>query len=86
MPAPLILTNRFELLLTNSPASLPCVLDQFAQKNIAPTAVNATSHGADSLVVIVTVKHMGEETARIMQQVLKTVPVVKSARLEHMVI
>jgi len=86
MSAPLNLTNRFELLLTNNPASLPYVLNQFAQANISPTAVNAVSQGDSYLAVSVTVKHMCEEAARNLQQTLKAVPAVKLARLEHLVI
>jgi len=85
MSAPLNLTNRFELLLTNNPANLPRVLDIFAKRNISPTAVNAVSQGNHSLSVTVIVKNLGEAFAITLQKKLKTMPGVKAARLEHMV-
>jgi hypothetical protein len=85
MTAPLTLTNRFELLLTGSPASLPRVLDQFAESNISPATVNARSQRDGSLAVTVTVKQLGEEMAEILRARLKAVPSVKTARLEHLV-
>lgn len=85
MTAPLNLTNRFELLVSNSPASLPQVLEEFAALGAAPTAVNAVSQGTDDLAVTVILKHVGEDSARRIQKNLKAVPTVKQARLEHMV-
>jgi putative lipoic acid-binding regulatory protein len=85
MTAPLNITNRFELTLTKSPLSLSSVLDQFAESNISPTAVNAVSHGADLLAVTVTVQEIGEDRAETLHSRLKKVPAVTSARLEHMV-
>lgn len=85
MSAPLNLTNRFELLLSNNPTSLPAVLGEFAALSVAPTSVNAVSQGTESLAVTVIVKRLGEDSARQLQQNLKAVPSVKQARLEHLV-
>lgn len=85
MTAPLNITNRFELILTKSPIGLSRVLDQFAESNISFTSMNAVSHGSDTLSVTVTVTELGEEMAEVLRARLKTVPAVKSARLEHMV-
>lgn len=85
MTAPLNLTNRFELLVQNSPASLSQVLEQFAALGAAPTAVNAISQGTDNMAVTVVLKHVGEDIARRIQKNLKAVPIIKQASLEHMV-
>lgn len=85
MSAPLNLINRFDLLITNSPASLPHVLAEFAEQNITPMSVNAVSHKSGALVVTVVVKHLNELRARALEARLKLVPAVKSARVEHMV-
>jgi hypothetical protein len=83
--APDNLTNRFELLLTNNPTSLPLVLNEFAARNVLPAAVKATSHDGNKLVVTVTVKRMQESAALALQVQLKTLAMVLSARLEHLV-
>ncbi len=86
MTAPFDLTNRFDILLASSPASLQCVLNEFSASDIIPSKVSATRQDHGSMLVTIIVNSLAEQNARAIQKQLKLQPVVKHVLLEHMVI
>ena len=76
--------HRFDLLISQTPAALPTILNTFADLALTPARVSTHNHKNSLQSVTIILRQLADQEVRAIEKSLRQSDLVRTVSLEHM--